>query len=211
MNNLEWYYEHDSDFAWKVNNWAYEAGGFSTSQPLDEIPWTHPKMHEWLLSEHANDDKQPESVVRADSVDANDENADSREKLEADVREWMHEHIIQPHDNITQLIGWLDRQAAITANESSYDVSFFTEFATQVAESIADERDELQAKVDELQSENERLREHMEKVDCDCDCCNWQAERDSLQDRIKQQSELIESLYAKLHDSARRSILRTRS
>ena len=50
--NLEWLYEHDSDFAWKIDNLAWDAGGFSTSQPLDEIPWTHPKMREWLMAPH---------------------------------------------------------------------------------------------------------------------------------------------------------------
>jgi hypothetical protein len=60
-------------------------------------------MVDWLMAEHvdANDDLAPESDVTADAVNANDENAtcnnsgdfvtdDSREKLEADVRQYAN-------------------------------------------------------------------------------------------------------------------------
>lgn len=69
----------------------------------------------WFDAEHAepNDGNGPESVVRADSVDAND----SREKLEDDVGFIVKEGFV----TYKSIIGWLDRQAAITANETNYN------------------------------------------------------------------------------------------
>lgn len=100
VTNLEWYYEHDSDFAWKVDNWAWDASGFSTSQPLDEIPWTHPKMHDWLMAPHSdplsdsesnqreqesNDDFTSKVGVSATDVDANDGNENLGSNLGSDL------------------------------------------------------------------------------------------------------------------------------
>ena len=69
----------------------------------------------WFDAEHVepNDGIKPESVVRADSMDAND----SREKLEDDVGFIVKEDFV----TYKSIIGWLDRQAAITANETNYN------------------------------------------------------------------------------------------
>lgn len=70
------------------------------------------------VDELANDGKAPEKVVTTESVGANDANAalDSREKLEADVRKNLA--IMKLEGYVFDMIhGWLDRQAAITANE----------------------------------------------------------------------------------------------
>ena len=34
---------------------------------------------------------------------------------------------------------------------------------------------------EQLEQENKRLREHAEKVWCDCDCCKWQEQREHLE------------------------------
>ena len=69
----------------------------------------------WFDAERVepNDGIKPESVVRADSMDAND----SREKLEDDVGFIVKEGFV----TYKSIIGWLDRQAAITANETNYN------------------------------------------------------------------------------------------
>lgn len=59
----------------------------------------------------ANDALAPENGVSAE--DADDANADSREKLEADVRKWCGKYAYQADMVWT----WLNRQAAITERE----------------------------------------------------------------------------------------------
>ena len=73
----------------------------------------------WFDAEHveSNDGIGPESVVRADSMDAND----SREKLEADVRYRSIRPTTKIDCHYDDVLRWLDRQAAITANETNYN------------------------------------------------------------------------------------------
>ena len=129
MNNLEWLYEHDSDFAWKVDNWAFEAGGFDTSKPLDEIPWTHPKMREWLMAEHVDGESCRQDAEQGERDESPDCESDSREKLEADVYDFMElvwgaggrfakgltEYT--PEHYAEKCMKLLDRQASITSKE----------------------------------------------------------------------------------------------
>ena len=92
----------------------------------------------WFDAEHvdANDVSTRKNDVRADGVCANDANVaqDSREKLEADVRKrythtvstamWppsANKHTDMVSVSIDTVLEWLDRQAAITANETSHD------------------------------------------------------------------------------------------
>ena len=69
----------------------------------------------WFDAEYVepNDWKRPENDVRQEMVDAND----SREKLEDDVGFIVKEGFV----TYKSIIGWLDRQAAITANETNYN------------------------------------------------------------------------------------------
>ena len=69
VSNLEWLFEHDSDFAWKVDKLAWDAVGFSPSQPLEEIPWTHPKMRDWLMAPHADDSGKENDPETPDSAE----------------------------------------------------------------------------------------------------------------------------------------------
>lgn len=110
-----------------------------------------------------NDGKMSETGVRANDVDANDETAtcnnsgdfvthDSREKLEADVRQYAN-----PSGGTgtlgacweKKMLEFLDRQAEITHAETIHTYNLAAREARKVQkERIA----ELQAKVDELQS-----------------------------------------------------------
>lgn len=89
-----------------------------------------------------NDDLPSENDVSANDVDANDANAtqDSREKLEADVRRDF------ATQNVVTILGWLDRQAAITHAETIHTYNL----AAREVRKVQDERiAELQEKVDE--------------------------------------------------------------
>ncbi len=84
---------------------------------------------------------------------------DNREKIEADVRRFYEEHECDAFlsvDFLDVVYGWLDRQAAITEREW-----IDTECAKCGAMENERDRDfkELQAKVDELTAERDKLRE----------------------------------------------------
>lgn len=86
---------------------------------------------------------------------------DTREKLEADVRRKQREWSQSPcalDTNFYEVIGWLDRQAAITERE-------FFETACHGCERLGGDDDdtlgELKAERDELQREIATLKEHL--------------------------------------------------
>lgn len=117
MNNLEALLaDHDSDLfnALDCDCCVYHNG---EKVCIYDFDMCERGTREWLLSEHvdANDDLPPENDVSTDDVDANDANdaLDSREKLEAEVRKWCGMYPYQAD----MVWVWLNRQAAITANE----------------------------------------------------------------------------------------------
>lgn len=78
----------------------------------------------WFDAQHvdANDVSTRKGDVRADGVCANDVDVlqDSREELEADVREWIDiatYKTFAPERMHEVMLNWLDRQAAITERE----------------------------------------------------------------------------------------------
>ena len=101
----------------------------------------------WFDAEHVEPDDgiKPESVVKSQSVDANGEKAaqDSREKLEDDVGFIVKEGFV----TYKSIIGWLDRQAAITEEQTRYKQ--VTASAYEIAE-LKRERDDLKAQIDEI-------------------------------------------------------------
>ena len=132
--------------------------------------------------ERSNDDSAPENVVTADEADANDENepqpyivvdgerkwveSDSREKLESDIIEhythttstlmWPDSANIKTRwisVSLEMVIGWLDRQAAITKRELCGHCRMLDECVAGKCRTLA----ALQAKVDELERENALL------------------------------------------------------
>ena len=73
-------------------------------------------MHEWLMSEHVSHPHAHDDLLELTQDIAADElwkypDDDSREKLEADVRHYFG------HPVAECVIGWLDRQAAITERD----------------------------------------------------------------------------------------------
>ena len=76
--------------------------------------------------EYANDGFSAQNDVTAQDVDANDENVtqDSREQLEDDIDEFGRRFIaceLRDIPLVDVVRCWLDRQAAITANETNHD------------------------------------------------------------------------------------------
>lgn len=124
---------------------------------------------------------------------------DSREKLEAEVRQYVLDAWAQgweagQHDDmdcrnfyIDEIRVLLDRQAAITERE-------WLEGKTHIFGMTFEEVRGLKAKIEELTAdlntavcdnnslryELESIEEHKAKVWCDCDCCKWQEEREEL-------------------------------
>ena len=128
----------------------------------------------WFNAEHvdANDVLTRKGDVRADGVCANDgfmdldscthgvrtfaSETDSREKLEADIDDYLEsEYGIVP-GVVAMIPEWLDRQAAITAEETS-DV--WEEYRDATQREIA----ELTAERDKLESEAQVWRDGFEK------------------------------------------------
>ena len=112
-----------------------------------------------LTDDDANDDSTPESVVSDPDGGSNVAYvaSDSRERLEAEVR---YEYSGNIENEAEQIIGWLDRQAAITEREC-----IDQRIASQIGSIWKDEKlCELQAKVDELTAEREEYREMLSKA-----------------------------------------------
>ena len=154
----------------------------------------------YLLTDDANDDSAPESGVSDSKVnvttescrqhadqpkqgdDADCESCDSREKLEADVYKAAEEMEEFTHGekfiNTNKILRWLDRQAAITANEVArerYDMErdliaerdeWKTKCETrEVAYKQADaERKRYSEQIDELTAERDELREKLSRA-----------------------------------------------
>ena len=156
-----------------------------------------PALREWFKADHV---ESPESGAlvqcaqidwegreRAADGDTEPENADSRERLEAEIESYSAFSMM---DTITldMVIGWLDRQAAITEREygermvseamCSRICVVVSEQREQIAELTA-ERDELRARVDYLESR------HCAWADPDSrgDGCMWR--KDEVFDALK--------------------------
>ena len=102
----------------------------------------------WFDAEH-NDTLAPENVVTSDDVDANDGN-DTREKLEADVREFSNVYYVNNFHVYDKVIELLDRQAAMTEREMvdryTNELRKFKDMNNDAGEEIA----ELQSQLDEI-------------------------------------------------------------
>ena len=133
--------------------------------------------YQWLLQMDGADRKawfdaeHIENQERAAESDTEPENADSRDKLEADVRKIVEAYNMDTqrhgterfaHELFYSIIHLLDRQAAITSHQwESYHNGMMSEWMAKT--------EELQAEVDELQ---EKLR-----IGWECEC-KLQAERE---------------------------------
>jgi len=103
---------------------------------------------EAFIAEH-KDTLAPENVVTSDDVDANDGN-DTREKLEADVREFSNVYYVNNFNVYDKVIELLDRQAAMTEREMvdryTNELRKFKDMNNDAGEEIA----ELQSQLDEI-------------------------------------------------------------
>lgn len=188
---------------------------------FDNLPSVNGKNGDFLPTTAEDEDA---NCKKADSLQ------DSREKLEAEIRYEYNGRIEWEAD---QIIGWLDRQAAITTQECTdvYETGCeacrsaqkrkIAELQERVDNLCASEEIgnklimaqleteaergrtivEYAERVGELEAENARLREHAEKVWCDCDCCKWQEEREKLQakcDGLQAKVDALEAENARL-------------
>ena len=238
MTNLEWLYEHDEYF----NSFAKLMAclrGFSTDAFT---------ANEWLRQEYSNDDSTPEKVVsgsepcvtpescrqyadqRKQGDDADCESCDTREKLENDV--WSGcDHLTMlergpvlvnvPWD---RLLGWLDRQAAITQHEITERWAEHLhpierecgDLRRKVAELTA-ERDELKGQVFTLKGECEDLENELYKTKAERDELKELNEYHALQyelasedaDRLQAQVDGLQSKLAEYEDRSMQYVMLT--
>ena len=111
----------------------------------------------------------------AESVRDDDGMSDTREKLEADVLDWAYKSAaVFPESRANKIIGWLDRQAAITERDAFLRgrASLDDEFAELESEleGTRQARDELLAKWRELLAERGRIRRALETDDSEPIC-----------------------------------------
>lgn len=128
---------------------------------LDYLAHNAPdELAAWFDAEHV------ETEEWALDGDTEPENEDSRERLEADVRNFAEKSgWLYPMAGTRIVLEWLDRQAAITERE--YGERMASEaMCSNVCAVVCEQRGhiaELQVKVDELTAERERYREKFGK------------------------------------------------
>lgn len=158
------------------------------------------EMNEWvpanIIDVCANDTLAAENGVSEASVDANDGNADTREKLEADARA-LQTRIWQAGSNsdgisLSHIIELLDRQAAITERDLCRQCSW-PSLAAMPDKEAYDRIAELQAKLDQMTVERDILQDCVDDLNADTSELQKQveeltAERDKLRDKVRHQS-----------------------
>lgn len=109
---------------------------------------------------------------------------DTREKLEADIRAWHRDTPFATKPSVQTLLGWLDRQAAITRVEvdemrdcADCSEGMLANMQQQVDELTA-ERDRLQAKVDELNASWRKANDGWAEANAEAE--RWRQKRDQL-------------------------------
>lgn len=120
----------------------------------------------------------PNGDVKAvlEEVEPQDEQ-DTREKLEADVREWCESSgAVFPQARANTVVEWLDRQAAITER----DVLGREWNYKDTCDSLQEQVDEYAEKVDELEADRRNWQDgyYLAKL------TELEAERDELQERV---------------------------
>lgn len=103
---------------------------------------------------------------------------DTREKLEADIRAWHRDTPFATKPSVQTLLGWLDRQAAITRNIERGMHDFILDNLQQECDKLTDECDKLTAAVEKwADAANAQRLVAMEQAD---KVCELTAERDQL-------------------------------
>lgn len=152
---------------------------------------------------------------------------DSREKLEADVRKrythtvstamWppsANKHTDMVSVSIDTVLGWLDRQAAITEREVKLELlgdseqPLTTALMASVASNLAEKNGELREQVDELTAERDELERANErqarKITAVCDLNDVQSKRikelEAERDELKRQLDTMRDVTREFRD-----------
>ena len=120
---------------------------------------------------------------------------DSRERLEADIRDTVTER------HVDTIIGWLDRQAAITlAKDEAYCQECNGDYYK-----LQDERDELKGQVftlkgecEDLENERDKLQEQL-RIGWECEC-RLQAERELYRSKFGKCIDYADAIHALMDD-----------
>ena len=130
-------------------------------------------LAEWFDAEHDED-----MSFDAALITGVDDECDSREKLEADVRKWCAMMGMQPYQ-LDFVYGWLDRQAAITRAEYEFARKLdkeATEFMRDKVAELTAERDTLQGSLDiavqnesKLEAQVDELSQQLINSHADCE------------------------------------------
>ena len=152
-------------------------------------------MFTWGISDEAKEALIEAWNTRADDAPkqpVDNAQADSRERLEADIKKYRWEHS-ETSGRVTE---WLDRQAAITRAEVFADGEFDC--------MTCDAKRELQERVDSLEAERDELRDiidHMPKTEQECEACqeshdrlmfNAKVDMENLRDELKHKQLVID-------------------
>ena len=177
---------------------------------LDYLAQNAPdELAAWFDAEHV------ERQERALDGDTEPENEDSRERLEADVRNFVEKSgWLYPMAGTRIVLEWLDRQAAITERE--YGERMASEaMCSNVCAVVCEQRGriaELQVKVDTLTAERDELKGQVFtlKVECDdltstCDdleneLYNAKAERERYRSKFGKCLDYADAIHALMDD-----------
>lgn len=121
-------------------------------------------LSDWFDAEHV------ETEERALDGDTAPDNEDSRERLEADVRNFAEKSgWLYPMAGTRIVLEWLDRQAAITAEETSNAWEEYRDAAQREIAELTAERDKLQAQLYELTADCDMLENERDNLEAKCD------------------------------------------
>ena len=136
---------------------------------LDQLASESPeKLKAWFDAEHV--DETACVTKTPDLLDV--EGVDSREKLEADVREWVDDigWLSDKETQVADFIAWLDRQAAITEQQTERKWCCYEG-------SVQAEMDRLQRRIDELCTSYDKLKRERDNLADDLLTCNREREQ----------------------------------
>lgn len=174
-SNLDWLFEHDRDFSGTV----IAAAQIRRLCPDDcETP---PQFGEWLMApyEDEGDESCRQDADQREHAESADCESDSREKLEADMRQYMLAACAQgweagQHDDmdccnfyISDMRALLDRQAAITEREIFDEMPHVRDRLAEQDSAIveyAEKNAELAAQLEAAHAKNRSLRQHIAKM-----------------------------------------------
>lgn len=165
-----------------------------------------PGLRAWFKAEHVESPGSGalvqcaqidgEGHERAAEGDTEPQNADSRERLEAEIESYSAFDMM---DTITldMVIGWLDRQAAITERECRKPNWYYCETCETLAELTA-ERDELKGQVFTLKSECDDLESTCNVLENEL--YNAKAERERYRSKFGKCLDYADDIHALMDD-----------